>query len=75
MFKKKIEADVGEYVKARTRRGEVNGVLVPFRGRKMLQTRLGIEDVELVTAVTPTQSLGEDTRHFLRAVRRRHGWL
>ena len=72
MFKKKVKAKLGNYVKARTKQGEVKGVLVPFRGKKMVETRSGIQDIQEVTDVTPTQSLGDDTKHFLQAVRRRH---
>lgn len=73
MFKRKVKADIGNFVKAKTRNGEVQGVLVPFRGKKMVETRSGIQDIQEVTEVSPTQTLGEDTVHFLRAVRRRHG--
>jgi len=73
MFGKRVKANMGEYVKARTSRGEVMGVLIPFRGKKMVETSSGIEDIQSVVAVTPTQKLGDDTKHFVKAVRRRHG--
>ncbi len=72
MFGKRVKADMGQYVKAKTKSGEVNGVLVPFRGKKMVETSDGIQDIQEVTAVTPTQNLGDDTKHFVKAVRRRH---
>jgi len=71
--KKKVQADVGSYVKAETKDGEVTGVLIPFRGKEMVETRSGIEDIKEITDVTPTQELGDDTQHFVSAVRRRHG--
>jgi len=71
--KKKVQADVGSYVKAATKEGEVTGVLIPFRGKEMVETRSGIEDIKEITDVTPTQELGDDTQHFVSAVRRRHG--
>jgi hypothetical protein len=73
MFGKRIKAAMGNYIKAKTKRGEVTGVLVPFRGKQMVETRSGIEDIQRVVDVTPTQKLGEDTKHFVKAVRRRHG--
>ncbi|GAC1360281.1 MAG: hypothetical protein NVS2B12_02720 [Ktedonobacteraceae bacterium] len=73
MFGKKVKANMGEYVKAKTKGGEVDGVLVPFRGKKMIETSSGIQDIQEVTNVTPTQNLGDDTKHFVKAVRRRHG--
>ncbi len=72
MFKKKVKANLGNYVKARTKQGEVKGVLVRFRGKKVVETRSGMQDIQEVTDVTPTQNLGDDTLHFLKAVRRRH---
>jgi hypothetical protein len=71
--KKKVQADVGSYVKAETKAGEVTGVLIPFRGKEMVETRSGIEDIKQIKDVTPTQQLGDDTKHFVNAVRRRHG--
>ncbi|GCE20179.1 hypothetical protein [Dictyobacter kobayashii] len=72
MFKKKVKADLGKFVKAKTRDGEIKGVLVPFRGKQMVENRSGIYDIREVTDVTPTQTLGKDTRVYLQAVRRRH---
>lgn len=72
MFGKRVKADMGQYVKAKTKGGEVNGVLVPFRGKKMVETSDGIQEIQEVTDVMPTQSLGDDTKHFVKAVRRRH---
>lgn len=72
MFKKKVKADLGKFVQAKTRNGEIKGVLVPFRGKQMVESRSGIYDIREVTDVTPTQTLGKDTRNFLQAVRRRH---
>ncbi len=40
MFGKRVRANMGEYVKAKS--GEVKGVLVPFRGKKMIETSDGI---------------------------------
>ena len=71
--KKKVQADVGSYVKAETKAGEVTGVLIPFRGKEMVETRLGIEDIKDIKDVTPTHELGDDTKHFVSAVCRRHG--
>jgi len=71
--RKRVKADVGNYVKAKTKHGEVKGVLVPFRGTEWVETRSGIRDIQEVTDVTPTQSLGDETMHFVKAVRRRHG--
>jgi hypothetical protein len=71
--RKRVKADVGNYVKAKTRQGEVKGVLIPFRGTEWVETRSGIRDIQEVTDVTPTQSLGDETMHFVKAVRRRHG--
>ena len=74
MFKrKKVKADVGNYVKAKTKRGEVGGVLVPFRGKEVVETPSGMQDIQEITDVTPTQKLGDETQHFVKAVRRRHG--
>jgi hypothetical protein len=73
MFRKKRNAELGQYVEAKTKQGEVKGVLVPFRGKKMVETRSGIQDVQEVVDVTPTQNLGADTQHFVKAVRFRHG--
>ncbi|HEY7417246.1 MAG TPA: hypothetical protein VH593_18830 [Ktedonobacteraceae bacterium] len=70
--RKKVQAGIGSYVKAETEDGEVTGVLIPFRGKEMVETRSGIEDIKQVTGVTSTQDLGEDTQHFVKAVRRRH---
>ncbi|GCE06162.1 hypothetical protein [Dictyobacter aurantiacus] len=71
--KKKVKADLGKFVKAKTRDdGEVKGVLIPFRGKQMVENRNGIYDISEVTDVTPTQTLGEDTLNYLQAVRRRH---
>lgn len=73
MFKKKkVKADLGKFVQAKTRDGEIKGVLIPFRGKQMVENRSGIYDIREVTDVTPTQTLGKDTRNFLQAVRRRH---
>ncbi|GHO83096.1 hypothetical protein [Dictyobacter formicarum] len=72
MFKKKVKADLGKFVQAKTRDGEIKGVLVPFRGKQMVENRSGIYDIREVTDVTPTQTLGKDTLNFLQAVRRRH---
>ncbi len=72
MFGKRVKANMGQYVKAKTKDGEVNGVLVPFRGKKMIETSDGIQEIQEVTDVTPTQNLGNDTQHFVKAVRRRH---
>jgi hypothetical protein len=71
--RKKVKADVGNYVKAQTRQGEVNGVLVPFRGKEWVETKSGIRDIQEVTGVTPTQNLGDETMYFVKTVRRRHG--
>jgi hypothetical protein len=71
--RKRVKADVGNYVKAKTKRGEVKGVLVPFRGKEMVETKSGIQDIREITDVTPTQNLGDETMHFVKAVRRRHG--
>ena len=71
--RKRVKADVGNYVKAKTTQGDVKGVLVPFRGKEWVETRSGIRDIQEVTDVTPTQSLGDETMHFVKAVRRRHG--
>jgi hypothetical protein len=73
MFKRKPKknADVGNFVKAKTKHGEVRGVLISFRGKKMVETRSGIEDFQEITDVTPTQKLGAETQHFMKAVRRR----
>jgi len=71
--RKRVKADVGNYVKAKTTQGDVKGVLVPFRGKEWVETRAGIRDIQEVTDVTPTQSLGDETMHFVKAVRRRHG--
>ncbi len=73
MFGKKVKANIGEYVKAKTSQGEVKGVLIPFRGRKMIETSAGIQDIQAITDVTPTQKLGHDTKQFVNTVRRRHG--
>lgn len=71
--RKRVKADIGNYVKAQTSQGEVKGVLVPFRGREWVETKSGIHDVKEITDVTPTQKLGDETMHFVKAVRRRHG--
>ena len=62
----------GTYVTAQTPRGEVKGVLVPFRGKQALQTRNG--SIEPVMQATPVHEIGESTQVFIAAVRRRH-WL
>jgi hypothetical protein len=71
--KKRVKADVGNYVKAETKSGEVTGVVVPFRGREVIQTREGIEDIKRVTDIPPAQDLGDETQHFVKSVRRRYG--
>ncbi|BCL80462.1 hypothetical protein ccbrp13_29270 [Ktedonobacteria bacterium brp13] len=72
MFKKKVQANLGKYVKAKTSKGEVTGVLIPFRGKQMVESPSGIHDFREITDVTPTQTLGADTLHYVRAIRRRH---
>jgi hypothetical protein len=72
MFKRKIKAELGNYVEAKTKQGAVKGVLVPFRGKKVVETRSGIQDVQEVMHITPTQNLSADTQHFVKAVRFRH---
>jgi hypothetical protein len=71
--RKRVKADIGNYVKAKTNQGEVKGVLVPFRGKESVETRSGIRDIKEITEVTPTQNLGDETMYFVKAVRRRHG--
>jgi hypothetical protein len=71
--RKRVKADIGNYVKAETRSGEVTGVVVPFRGKEVIQTREGMEDIKRVTDIPETQELGEDTQHFVKSVRRRFG--
>lgn len=72
MFKRKIKAPLGKYVKAKTKKGEVKGVLIPFRGKEMVESPSGIYDIREITDVTPTVTLGKDTLHYVRAIRRRH---
>ncbi|WP_151756914.1 hypothetical protein [Dictyobacter vulcani] len=72
MFKKKVKANLGKFVQAKTKDGEIKGVLVPFRGKQMVENRSGIYDINEITDVTPTNTLGKDTLSYLRAVRRRH---
>jgi hypothetical protein len=71
--KKRVKADVGNYVRAETKSGEVTGVVVPFRGKEVIQTREGIEDIKRVTDIPPAQDLGDETQHFVKSVRRRYG--
>ena len=73
MFRKKKKVQLGKYVKAKTKDGEVKGVLVPFRGKQMVESPSGIHDFREITDVMPTKMLGKETLRYVRAIRRLHG--